>query len=98
MTYVRATDGVRIHYQVTGRPGAPPILFVQGLPPGTTEAMLGLLFEQFPGYVEARLVPARPGIAFVEFGSPGQAGAARAGLDGFKVTGEHSMVVSFAKQ
>ena len=31
MTYVRATDGVRIHYQVTGRPGAPPILFVQGL-------------------------------------------------------------------
>ena len=31
MTYVRATDGVRIHYRVTGRPGAPPILFVQGL-------------------------------------------------------------------
>ena len=31
MTYVRATDGVRIHYGVTGRPGAPPILFVQGL-------------------------------------------------------------------
>ena len=31
MTYVRATDGVRIHYRVTGRPGAPPILLVQGL-------------------------------------------------------------------
>ncbi len=31
MTYVRASDGVRLHYQVTGRPGAPPVLFIQGL-------------------------------------------------------------------
>jgi 3-oxoadipate enol-lactonase len=31
MTFVRVADGTRIHYQVTGRPGAPPILFVQGL-------------------------------------------------------------------
>jgi 3-oxoadipate enol-lactonase len=31
MTYLRVDDGVRIHYQVTGRPGAPPVLFVQGL-------------------------------------------------------------------
>jgi 3-oxoadipate enol-lactonase len=31
MTYVRSSDGTRLHYQVTGRPGAPPILFIQGL-------------------------------------------------------------------
>ena len=31
MTYVRTFDGVRIHYSVTGRPGAPPVLFIQGL-------------------------------------------------------------------
>ena len=31
MTYVRTSDGTRIHYRVTGRPGAPPILFIQGL-------------------------------------------------------------------
>ncbi|HYN31142.1 MAG TPA: alpha/beta fold hydrolase [Ilumatobacteraceae bacterium] len=31
MSYVRRSDGTRIHYQVTGRPGAPPILFIQGL-------------------------------------------------------------------
>ena len=31
MTYVRASDGTRIHYRVTGRPGATPILFIQGL-------------------------------------------------------------------
>jgi 3-oxoadipate enol-lactonase len=31
VTYLRAADGARIHYRVTGRPGAPPILFIQGL-------------------------------------------------------------------
>jgi 3-oxoadipate enol-lactonase len=31
MTYIRSADGVRIHYQVTGRPSGPPILFIQGL-------------------------------------------------------------------
>ncbi len=31
MTYLRADDGARIHYNVTGRPGAPPVLFIQGL-------------------------------------------------------------------
>jgi 3-oxoadipate enol-lactonase len=31
MTYARTLEGTRIHYQVTGRPGAPPILFIQGL-------------------------------------------------------------------
>jgi 3-oxoadipate enol-lactonase len=31
MTYIRASDGARIHYSVTGRPGAPPVLFIQGL-------------------------------------------------------------------
>ena len=31
MTYVRVDDGTRIHYRVTGRPGRPPVLFIQGL-------------------------------------------------------------------
>ena len=31
MTFVRASDGTRLHYSVTGRPGAPPVLFIQGL-------------------------------------------------------------------
>ncbi|MEL6890111.1 MAG: alpha/beta fold hydrolase [Actinomycetota bacterium] len=31
MTYVRSTDGTRLHYQITGRPGAAPVLFIQGL-------------------------------------------------------------------
>ena len=31
MPYLRATDGARIHYSVTGRRSGPPILFIQGL-------------------------------------------------------------------
>ena len=31
MTYATATDGVRLHYQVTGRPSGPPVLLIQGL-------------------------------------------------------------------
>jgi len=31
MTFIRSTDGTRIHYSKTGRPGGPPVLFIQGL-------------------------------------------------------------------
>jgi 3-oxoadipate enol-lactonase len=31
MPYVRATDGIRLHYGVTGRPGGPPVVLIQGL-------------------------------------------------------------------
>jgi len=31
MPYATATDGIRLHYEVTGRRGRPPILFIQGL-------------------------------------------------------------------
>lgn len=35
---------------------APPnkILFVQNLPEASTDAMLGMLFQQFPGFIEVR--------------------------------------------
>jgi 3-oxoadipate enol-lactonase len=31
MAFATAGDGTRLHYQVTGRPGTPPVLFIQGL-------------------------------------------------------------------
>ena len=31
MTYATTADGARIHFQVTGRPGGPPVLLIQGL-------------------------------------------------------------------
>ena len=74
------------------------ILFVQNLPEASTPEMITTLFEQFPGFQEARLVPAKPGIAFVEFGDAAQAGVALNGLHGFKITPEKAMHVTFGKQ
>jgi 3-oxoadipate enol-lactonase len=31
MPFVRASDGIRIHYSTTGRPSAPPVVMIQGL-------------------------------------------------------------------
>lgn len=31
MTYVRASDGIRLQYSRTGRPGGPPVVMIQGL-------------------------------------------------------------------
>ena len=31
MAWARSTDGVRLHYEVSGRRGAPPVLMIQGL-------------------------------------------------------------------
>lgn len=78
---------------------APPnkILFVQDLPEATNEAMLGMLFQQFPGFKEVRMVEARPGIAFVEYDNEMQSGVALSGLQGFKITPTHAMAISFAK-
>ena len=73
------------------------VLFLQGLPGEANETMLALLFEQYPGFREVRIVPGRPGIAFVEYEAAGQAAVARDVLHGFKLTPTHCMSVSFAK-
>jgi len=85
-----------------GAPGgqAPPnkILFVEGLPEATTDQMLQMLFQQFPGFVEVRMVEARPGIAFIEYENDMHATTAMQGLQGFKITPNNAMQVSYAKQ
>jgi len=73
------------------------ILFVQGLPPATNEQMLGMLFQQFPGFKEVRMVEARPGIAFVEFENDMQASVAMTGLQAFKITPTNAMAITYAK-
>jgi U2 small nuclear ribonucleoprotein B'' len=62
-----------------------------------TELMLAMLFRQYDGFVEVRMVPGKAGIAFVEFGDAIQATAAKNGLQGFKITTEKPMRVTFAK-
>lgn len=79
---------------------APPnqILFLTNLPEETNEMMLQMLFNQFPGFKEVRLVPGRHDIAFVEFENEIQSAAARDALQGFKITPTSAMKISFAKK
>uniref|UniRef100_A0A8C5S3W0 Small nuclear ribonucleoprotein polypeptide B2 n=1 Tax=Laticauda laticaudata TaxID=8630 RepID=A0A8C5S3W0_LATLA len=81
-------------------PDNPPnhILFLNNLPEETNEMMLSMLFNQFPGFKEVRLVPGRHDISFVEFENEGQAGAARDALQGFKITPSHAMKITYAKK
>ncbi|PNF42370.1 U2 small nuclear ribonucleoprotein B'' [Cryptotermes secundus] len=81
-------------------PEQPPnqILFLTNLPDETNEMMLSMLFNQFPGFKEVRLVPNRHDIAFVEFENELQSGAAKDALQGFKITPSHAMKISFAKK
>ncbi|KAK9136858.1 hypothetical protein Sjap_007452 [Stephania japonica] len=79
---------------------APPnnILFVQNLPHETTPMMLQMLFCQYPGFKEVRMIDAKPGIAFVEYGDEMQSTVAMQGLQGFKITPQYPMVITYAKK
>jgi len=74
------------------------ILFLTNLPDETSEMMLSMLFNQFPGFKEVRLVPNRHDIAFVEFENELQSASAKDALQGFKITPTHAMKISFAKK
>jgi len=72
-------------------------LFVENLPENVTDLMLSMLFQQFPGYKDLRVVPAK-GVAFVEFENEIEAGVALQGLQHFMVKPEKPMVISYAKK
>eukprot|EP01018_Ginkgo_biloba_P027774 Gb_16801 [translate_table: standard] len=79
---------------------APPnnILFIQNLPQETTPMMLQMLFCQYAGFKEVRMIEAKPGIAFVEYGDEMQATVAMRALQGFKITPQNPMVIAYAKK
>jgi U1 small nuclear ribonucleoprotein A len=80
-------------------PAAPNrILFVENLPKQCNDMMLSMLFQQYPGYKEARLVNGKPGIAFVEFEDAVQSATAKQALHNFKITPSNNMKVTFARQ
>ncbi|RHN79396.1 putative nucleotide-binding alpha-beta plait domain-containing protein [Medicago truncatula] len=74
------------------------ILFIENLPYETTGRMLEMLFEQYPGFKEVRLIEAKPGIAFVDFEDEGQSSMAMQALQGFKITPQNPMIINFAKK
>lgn len=81
-------------------PPAPPnnILFIQNLPAETTSMMLQILFQQYPGFREVRMIEAKPGIAFVEYEDDSQSMVAMQALQGFKITPYNPMAISYAKK
>ncbi|XP_077214194.1 U2 small nuclear ribonucleoprotein B''-like [Tasmannia lanceolata] len=74
------------------------ILFIQNLPHETTSMMLQMLFQQYPGFKEVRMIDAKPGIAFVEFGDDVQSSIAMQALQGFKITPQNPMSITYAKK
>ncbi|CAJ2652734.1 unnamed protein product [Trifolium pratense] len=74
------------------------ILFIENLPYETTGRMLEMLFEQYPGFKEVRLIDAKPGIAFVDFEDDVQSSMAMQALQGFKITPQNPMSINFAKK
>ncbi|TVU17568.1 hypothetical protein EJB05_33611 [Eragrostis curvula] len=74
------------------------ILFVQNLPHETTPMMLQMLFCQYPGFKEVRMVETKPGIAFVEYGDETQSMAAMNSLQGFKINQDNQMLITYAKK
>ncbi|KAB5524445.1 hypothetical protein DKX38_022194 [Salix brachista] len=83
-----------------GNPSAqetiPPhnILFIQNLPHEATSMMLQVLFQQYPGFREVRMIEAKPGIAFVEFEDDVQSSMAMQALQGFKITPQNPMAIT----
>uniref|UniRef100_A0A3Q3N5K7 Small nuclear ribonucleoprotein polypeptide B2 n=1 Tax=Mastacembelus armatus TaxID=205130 RepID=A0A3Q3N5K7_9TELE len=92
-----ASTNQRLSPQV---PDNPPnyILFLSNLPEETNEMMLSMLFNQFPGFKEVRLVPGKHDIAFVEFENDTQAGVAKDALQGFRITATCAMKITYAKK
>lgn len=89
-----------MHSPVVQVPDNPPnyILFLSNLPEETNEMMLSMLFNQFPGFKEVRLVPGKHDISFVEFESETQAGVAKDALQGFRITATCAMKITYAKK
>lgn len=79
-------------------PSSTTTLLVENIPNEANEGMLLLVFQRFPGLKEVRIVPERPGIAYVEYDHDAGAAAALGGLQGFKLATDKPMRLSYAKQ
>ncbi|KAF9620742.1 hypothetical protein IFM89_014346 [Coptis chinensis] len=73
------------------------ILFVQNLPHETNPMMLQMRFTQYEGFKEVRMVEAKPGIAFVEYGNEMQSTQAMHGLQGYMINAQ-PMQITYAKK
>lgn len=70
-------------------------LCVNGLPATTTDTMLRILFEHFPGFESASLARGTVGSAHVSFQTAQHATVALNGLQGFRLNTTHTLALSF---
>ncbi|KAJ3387107.1 hypothetical protein HDU92_002145 [Lobulomyces angularis] len=74
------------------------ILFVQNLPKDTESQILSELFQQFPSFKEVRMVSGRGDIAFVEYDDEASSEVAKNTLNGYRLTDDKIIKVTFAKK
>lgn len=72
------------------------VLLAENLPDSANEAMISLIFQQFPGFRAVRMVPKKKGTALVEYDDATGATAALAGLQGFRIATDKPLQLSFA--
>jgi len=74
------------------------ILFIQNLPSDATKQSVSLLFQQYPGFKEVRLVPGKKDLAFIEYDNEQYAAIAKQNLNGYQMSESNAIKVSFAKK
>jgi len=72
------------------------ILLVQNLPKEVTENMVAMLFQASVGFQKVSLIPGYSGFAYVEYKDRQLATEAMNALQGFKITAENQLVITFA--
>jgi len=72
-------------------------MFVENLPVEATDTMLSMLFRQYPGFQEVRLIAGR-NVAFVDYQNEYQAGMAMQGLQGFAMTPQVKLQLTYARK
>jgi U2 small nuclear ribonucleoprotein B'' len=71
------------------------ILFAKDLPDECNEMMLAMLFRQYAGFKEVRMP--RPGLAFVEYEDEPRATVALKALNGFNLTTNETLKLTYGK-
>jgi len=72
------------------------ILLIQNLPKEATENMVTMLFQASPGFQKVSLIPGYAGFAYCEYKDEQLATEAMNSLQGFKITAENQLVITYA--
>ena len=74
------------------------LLLFQNLPNEANREMIAALLGSFEGFKDSRFIESKPGICFVEFAAEFQATKVMESLQGFRVTPQHALHISYARK